>query len=640
MAAAGAGPGLSDSALIRGGFRRILHHSPKVLRVRMPINRSAPSIASSARAFDTLTTPPIAAVVFAFAQDVGEVPPHGAAPFAVQARQIPRLLVATLNGEQGVELRFFPFMGQQEGERRFFNVAQLFGVDQLRKVHGQAEVGLLVDGRISATSITMRIHQAREGGSTLAELEVDYDPLDPWPALRHLLFELTGRIDWLGQVPELPNWSGATLGWYLIARDDQLAIEASMPTPDVAQRLRAAREAVLLAPGDGRVVSTLLESCRALSLRGSDREEGDDQAILDAVGDALLEVFQVVDGPTVSAAKLVEAARLVEACKGVSIAIPLFARAAKLDPAEVGAAVKAGFGLHAMGRTEEAREILRATYQAGHRNVALQAQLAAAEEQCGNREERDRILDELIAKEQLPEPIARLVASSLTDRDRPGEALELLERASFASSSYPGIWLERGRAQLSLGRPEEAARSLERCMALEPSPEMRAEARRLQRLAGDSDLLPSIRMIESELQQGRVRGALRLARRLVGDRPALGEAHLLLGTVLQRAERTRRAIVSFRRALELQPDLGDAHNRLGVLLLVRGEIETGYEHLLRATELMPHDASAWLHLAQAYRLLGQFEQAIEALDRSEQIGGYDLEVSRVRRHFDGRSESA
>ena len=84
------------------------------------------------------------AVVFAFAVADGLQPVVGAAPFDVLARQLPRLLVGRINdgGDRGI--RFFPFLGTVEGERRFVGLSRRLDPAQLAGLHKQAKCGCCV----------------------------------------------------------------------------------------------------------------------------------------------------------------------------------------------------------------------------------------------------------------------------------------------------------------------------------------------------------------------------------------------------------------------------------------------------------------------------------------------------------------
>lgn len=563
--------------------------------------------------------------MFAFAVDDGRPSPEGTAPLAVQARQIPRLVVSRLNAGEDRRLRFFPFMGVVAGKRQFYELDERFPVDDLRKLHGQAAVGLLVDGLLSVDRLRIRVFDAERGADPKLELDLEYDPVDPWPAVRHFAFELTGLLDRQVRMPDLPDWTGPLLGWFLIAKDEQIAIEAGFPLDDVSQRLRAAQEALLLAPERPEIVETFLASCRLLAARDIDRP-----------GVARV-VEAVLDQVELAPAQTAACATVVEACRGLAAAVPLYHRAAQADASLADAVTKAGFGLHASGRTRDALDLLRRAEQAGVDDPGLLAQLAAAEEECGDPRRRDTLLLSLADRDALPVPVARLVASYLVDHDRAVEAIALIDRVA-PKVVHAGLLLERGRALLFLRRTEEACQSLQRCLAVEATQQIRSEARRLLRLAADPALLPHIRALEAALRDGDQQGAARLARALVRQRPQLAEAWLLLGVVRQRGEQPRRAIRAFRRALNLQDDLSDAHNRLGVLLLQRGNEVESFDHLRRATELSPNDSSAWIHLAQACLHLGRSDDALGALDRAERLGGHEDEVAEVRAMF--RDESA
>ncbi len=561
--------------------------------------------------------------MFAFAADKSRPAPEGSAPLAVLARQLPRLLVSRLNDGLDRGIRFFPFMGVVEGERRFFDVDEMFEPNQLRAIHGQEGIELIVDGEISADRVAMRILSSQEDGRVLLEVEAPLDPLDPWPALHRLMFELTGQLGWHGAVPALPNWSGPALGWYLIAKDEQLGLDADMPCPDPARTLRAAREALLLEPDAPEFGAVLIDTCRTMLTRGIDGE---------VVGDALLEAMRSVDGVPLSVCA--DAALIVEVTRGIEYAAPIYVHVARRDPAHPQAPLKAGFGLYQQGRTAEGLEILRAAYDAGNRDPALRAQLAAAEEECGDVEQRDRLLEGLADEEELPVPVARLVASFLVDKERAAQAIALIDRVRDKGVEHAGLWLERGRAQVSSNDLAGARLSLERCLAIEPPAEVRVEAKRLLRLTEDEELLPSIEELEDALREDNSKLAVVLARQMIRRRPELAEAWLLLGVVRQRNRQYRRATRAYLHAVQLQPDLGDAHNRLGVLLASRGRDIDGYNHLRQAVELMPHDSSPWLHLAQVCLRLGWKQEGAEAFERAQRIGGHEAEIAEIRTLFE------
>lgn len=561
-------------------------------------------------------------MIFAFAADTSRPAPEGAAPLVVQARQIPRLLVTCLNEGRDRQVRFFPFMGVVDGTRRFFDIEEPFDPDQLRSIHGQSDLGFFVDGELSVEEITMRIHAPSGNGTAQVEVKTEFDPRDPWPALQRLMFELTGQLGWRGPVPTLPTWKGPLLGWYLIAKDEQLAAEADMERRDAAASMRAAVEAYSLAPDEPEMAGVLLDTCRTLVARGRDA---------DTVASTLVETLGSLDN--VDSSVLSDAALVVEAGRGLDAATPLYVRLARTNPMHPTAAVKAGFGYYQLGRIEEGRELLRFCYERGNRDPALRAQLAAAEEECGDNAMRDRLLDDLATEPELPVPVARLVASYLVDGDRSDEAVALIDRVRAGGVEHAGLWLEHGRALIGLDRAVEAKLSLERCLAIDPEPDIRAEARRLMRLTEDDDLLPDIHELEDALRAGDLRRASLLSRRLVRHRPELAEAWLLLGVVRQRYSQFRRAIRAFARAIELQPDLGDAHNRLGVLLAARGKDLEGYNHLRKAAELMPHDSSPWLHLSQVCLRLGWRDEGWDAFQRAERLGGHEVELEQVRQLF-------
>jgi len=155
-------------------------------------------------------------------------------------------------------------------------------------------------------------------------------------------------------------------------------------------------------------------------------------------------------------------------------AVEAFGKACSLNPKEPDPCYYLGRTLHALGRYEEARRPLEQalavvadrTRSRIHRAVALnfaglvqpdQAEthfLAAVRNFSGEAAEQDPRVD---------------YGAFLVREGRAGEALPLLEKAVKGRPDSSRAHTEMGRALLDTGKPDAAARNLERAVAIDPS---------------------------------------------------------------------------------------------------------------------------------------------------------------------------
>ncbi len=157
------------------------------------------------------------AILFAFAVEEGLRPVPGAATYGVLSRQLPRLLVNRLNGSSDRGVRFFPFVGNDSGERRFLRLTGMLSLERLCSLLEKMPVPpLLVDGQIGLGSLHLRLQDTRTGRTVFDE-SLPFEPDDPQPVLRRALFEITGALGWKGEMPSLPDLQGEALVSFLRA---------------------------------------------------------------------------------------------------------------------------------------------------------------------------------------------------------------------------------------------------------------------------------------------------------------------------------------------------------------------------------------------------------------------------------------
>ncbi|MBI5851248.1 MAG: tetratricopeptide repeat protein [Planctomycetes bacterium] len=553
---------------------------------------------------------------FATAPDLDPLP--DAAPWPVLARQLPRQLVVCLNGEADRGARFVPLIGVMDGRRRFLEPVGPMPREFLQRIAVEGSTGFVVAGELDADRLVVHVYEKPGFGERL-ELALTFDPREPWSAMRRAAFEIGEAFGVRDPRHGAPPLGGFALARWFEARDALLGLEAKLVGVDARRAIEAVRVALEAAPAVREVQEVFRDVVRQVARNG----------LLDT--QAAREIETALYATAAPLELVADAARHVEGSLGPGTAGDLWQRVALGSIDDAGTLAEASSSLFTAGRVELVRDLLRSAVERGCRDPNLRAQLAAVEDVGGDPLRRDHLLGELWneSAKGLPPRVARLVASWLVDRDHAAEALALIERSSDSGTAVPGIWLERGRALVALGRVDDAQEALERSLALGPSPEAGAECRRLLALCATGELVPMLLSIERLLHAGDRAMALDHARRLVRRHGRVPEAWVMLGVTRHAIGHRRRALRAFRRALALDPRSADAHGRIGASLVERGRPEEGLTHLRHAVELSPHDPGNWLHLAMALAMLGRRDEALAAVSRAEKEGATAEEVSRA-----------
>lgn len=558
------------------------------------------------------------AVVFALAVADGLSPVVGAAPYDVLARQLPRLLVARLNGTGDRGIRFFPFLATVDGRRSFLRLNESLTGAALRELHRQGDLALLCDGAIDYQRLSWRAIDAATGETRLA-LDVAYDPRRPLDVLPRLEFELAGLLGWSGR-PRAPlALTGEALGWFLVLKDQVLAREAKLE-PDGGDPLRAVRRGLELAPEDTDMQAAIVDYAA--------------QLVPDATPAGLGELLaQLTASATLTETLLERLAALLLAVGDEDAAATAAMRAALLAPERSELVERAAALLFRRHRLVDVRAVVELARARGVASPAALAQLAVVCDGEGDRATRSALLAELLALPDLPIPVARLVVSFLLEEDRPAEARSIAERALVQAPAHAMLHFELGRACLQL-HDDVAARAaflaaLERGLPGQLVP----QARRFAAMARVPGVWGAVQRTEAQLGAGDPRGALREIRGAITRLGHQAELWYLVGVIRHRLEQGRRARHAYQRALRLDAEMADAHNRLGILLVGMGRLGEGHAHLERAHELAPGEASPLLHLAQACALLGRARDAERHIAAAAAAGAAPELVAAVRREI-------
>jgi tetratricopeptide (TPR) repeat protein len=123
------------------------------------------------------------------------------------------------------------------------------------------------------------------------------------------------------------------------------------------------------------------------------------------------------------------------------------------------------------------------------------------------------------------------------------------------------------------------------------------------------------------LIHGRRPDAVRLLRKLIADNPGDGEAHLMLGSVLEEDGARAEAIAELNEAARLLPKSVDAQYGLGEAYNKFGDHKAAREPLLKAVALDPNFAPARVDLGLVFVEASDFETAAVHLDRALELLG-------------------
>ena len=559
------------------------------------------------------------AILYTLAVEEGLPPVVGAAPYSVLARQLPRLVVNQMNGDRDEGVRFFPLLGTVEGKRQFFSIPEMLDAERLMTLHGLHEgVPFVVDGRIGNGAISFRVHDEKK--VTILEKTVEFDPLDPLPAAKRMLFELSGVFGWHGALPEMLDIEQPALSYYLVAKDDLLCLEAGFGRDEDEQWVKAARTLFDLLPDHREVQIVLLDICRHL-VRGKIASSEVKELLMHAV-----QGTEALEFAGESAAILDDLGHRQESDN-------LFERIVGEPKISEAVAVRLAGFLFRRGRFSEGRDHLEGLMARGVTGTRLLAQIAVFYQRLGQHDERRAVIDELARRTALPSAVGRMVCCELVDQGRVDDALSTIGSCIEATPGDPAVWLEKGRVLLHGENPTDAGAALEEVFRNNPSPTIKEEAARLRRFVDLPDVLPALRTVDAALVGNHLERAVRLANELVRVHPSIAEAWLFLGVAYQRAEVPGEAIRALQRAVDLDASLGEAHNRLGILLVGGGRHREGFEQLKLAIACLPTESGPQIHMAQACYFLGELNAGREALREAERLGANPQTVESVRGMF-------
>lgn len=190
------------------------------------------------------------------------------------------------------------------------------------------------------------------------------------------------------------------------------------------------------------------------------------------------------------------------------------------------------------------------------------------------------------------------VGSFLVDVGDPNSGAEMLEKASRNQPEQPGIWVRLGHAQLAMGMPVNAERSLKKALELNSDEEASVAAR---------DLLTQVLM-----GTGRAHEVPALWKELVDAEPENPAAVARYAQALMTADRQNDAVAVLEKGLELDENL-PIKRVLAPILRDSGDHDRAMDFYEDCLDEDPTDIQTLLEYAQTLQEAGREFEAVRPL---------------------------
>ena len=179
------------------------------------------------------------------------------------------------------------------------------------------------------------------------------------------------------------------------------------------------------------------------------------------------------------------------------------------------------------------------------------------------------------------------------------EAIDLITAALKSNPQVTEAWINLGNVQVAAARPEEAAGSFRKALALIP---------------GDATVLKALAAVLWSL--GQKDEALASMAQLLAALPGDIETLHRRGNMLREVKRFAEALADYDAVLAARPDLAECWSNRGATLSELGRAEEALASLDRALVIQPGLVAALSNRGFALRELARFEEALDSLDRA------------------------
>jgi tetratricopeptide (TPR) repeat protein len=222
--------------------------------------------------------------------------------------------------------------------------------------------------------------------------------------------------------------------------------------------------------------------------------------------------------------------------------------------------------------------------------------------QRGDWARAESLLERAVAVSATDADARRNYAETLWHRGAPSEALVQLEEARKSAGADPSLTVRTGEVYLALGRLDEASRSANAALQMDPK---FAPAWALQGRVASA--------------RGQPRQALADYQRSLGYAPDNGDLNILVAESYRQLNEPQRALVALQ-ALADRYGPGDEPGRVlhlqGLALVALGRYDDAVRAYSRAMERERPTADLWCDLAQAQLMAGRLSHARAALEKA------------------------
>jgi tetratricopeptide (TPR) repeat protein len=142
---------------------------------------------------------------------------------------------------------------------------------------------------------------------------------------------------------------------------------------------------------------------------------------------------------------------------------------------------------------------------------------------------------------------------------------------------------------------------------------------------GSLSVYQGLRILEFSLSINDIDTAKRVASAMKTEfwcpkgRPLVFQAHVEMGSVLEKNNLVDEAISEFNQALLSDEERPDVYNKLGDLYRKKGDLEKAQAQYLKALELVPDLFPVLLKMSLVHAMKGQYDQSLSYLDRAMHV---------------------
>lgn len=230
---------------------------------------------------------------------------------------------------------------------------------------------------------------------------------------------------------------------------------------------------------------------------------------------------------------------------------------------------------HAVGRSQNERDVLQSLLRDPRASTSANARLAALDAQDGRPDEAFRRLRAVLERD--PQNLQALVVKTtlLLDTGKPDEALAVATAATQVHAESPLAWFVLGRTQWARKQIDAAAAAFEQVLRLNPR-----------------TLQAKVALAQLQLAKGRSEASIQLSSEALVNDPASGAARVMLVRGLLARGELDLAATELKLLRTRFPESPAVHTQTGLLLGRRNDSAGARKEFERALELNPGEVEA------------------------------------------------